>query len=75
MSGEERSLLLPYRQRFDAENKIENVERPDAAQDDLAHRQAVEAMGQLRAVADELETMVGKDYWPFPTYSDLLFRI
>ncbi len=34
-----------------------------------------EAMGQLRAVADELETMVGKDYWPFPTYSDLLFSV
>ena len=33
------------------------------------------AMQQLRASADELETVVGKSYWPFPTYSDLLFHI
>ncbi len=33
------------------------------------------AMKELRAVADELETMVGEDYWPYPTYSKLLFNI
>lgn len=33
------------------------------------------AMQELRVVADELETLVGQDYWPFPTYSDLLFKI
>lgn len=34
-----------------------------------------QAMQELRAVADELETLVGQDYWPFPTYGDLLFKI
>ena len=33
------------------------------------------AMQELRAVADELETQVGVEYWPFPTYGDLLFKI
>ena len=33
------------------------------------------AMQQLRVVADELETLVAEDYWPFPTYGDLLFKI
>ena len=33
------------------------------------------AMQELRAVADELETIVGRKYWPFPTYGDLLFSI
>ena len=33
------------------------------------------AMQELRAVADELETIVGEKYWPFPTYSALLFSI
>jgi glutamine synthetase len=33
------------------------------------------AMTELRAVADELETIVSKDFWPFPTYGDLLFNI
>lgn len=32
-------------------------------------------MQELRAVADELETLVGETYWPFPTYGDLLFKI
>ncbi len=32
-------------------------------------------MQELRAVADELEVLVGAAYWPFPTYGDLLFKI
>ncbi len=33
------------------------------------------AMQEMRAVADELETITAKDYWPFPTYSDLLYSV
>ncbi len=33
------------------------------------------AMQEMRATADELETLMGKEYWPFPSYSDLLFRV
>lgn len=33
------------------------------------------AMNELRAVADELEMIVSKEYWPFPTYGDLLFSL
>ena len=32
-------------------------------------------MQALRTVADELEMLVAEDYWPFPTYGDLLFKI
>jgi glutamine synthetase len=32
-------------------------------------------MQSLRSVVDELETLVGKKYWPFPTYGDLLFSV
>ena len=32
-------------------------------------------MQHLRGVVDELETLVGKDYWKLPTYSDLLFSV
>ena len=35
----------------------------------------VAAMETLRKPADELEKMVGKDYWPFPTYADLIFEV
>ena len=33
----------------------------------------VPAMRALRVPVDELEKIVAKDYWPFPTYEDLLF--
>ena len=32
-------------------------------------------MGALRLPADKIETLVGKEYWPYPTYSDLLFYV
>ncbi len=33
------------------------------------------AMQNLRAVADELETITPEKMWPFPTYGDLLFKV
>jgi glutamine synthetase len=30
-------------------------------------------MVQLREVVDTLETLVAADFWPLPTYRDLLF--
>ena len=35
----------------------------------------VAAMNALREPADELERLVDKEYWPFPTYADLLFEV
>ncbi len=32
-------------------------------------------MENLRAIADELETIVGEDNWPFPTYGQMLFYV
>lgn len=39
------------------------------------HDVVIPAMEAARAVADELELMVGAEYWPFPTYAQLLFNI
>lgn len=33
------------------------------------------AMNSLRAAVDELETLVSKDYWPYPSYSRILFTV
>lgn len=42
----------------------------------IAYRDLVfKTMGELRKDADNLETMVDANYWPFPTYSKLLFNI
>ncbi len=32
-------------------------------------------MGELRVPCDEAETLTAKNYWPFPTYADLLFGV
>lgn len=34
-----------------------------------------EQMNALREVADTLETIVDKEFWPLPTYSDMLFNV
>ena len=39
------------------------------------HDTILSQMNEVRAIADELETIVGKGYWPFPTYTDLLFSV
>lgn len=33
------------------------------------------AMNELRAVSDEMETITSSDYWPYPTYDELLFGV
>ncbi len=39
------------------------------------HDEVFADMQSLRAVADELETIVGEEYWPYPTYDELLFNV
>jgi glutamine synthetase len=36
-------------------------------------KNVIPAMGAVRAVADQLEKVVADDYWPLPTYRDMLF--
>ena len=35
----------------------------------------IPTMEKMRAFADELETITAKDYWPMPTYGELLFSV
>ncbi len=37
------------------------------------HDVVFDRMQKVRAIIDHLETLVAADYWPFPTYYDLLF--
>lgn len=39
------------------------------------HDVILSGMNELRTVADEIETLVGEKYWPYPTYSSLLFYV
>ena len=48
----------------------------DIIEESYAIRDTVLAkMSELRAVADEAETMTAESYWPFPNYGDLLFGV
>ena len=38
-------------------------------------REVFFGMQELRAVADAMERIVGKKYWPLPSYGDLLFSV
>lgn len=40
----------------------------------MAHR-IVPDMDEVRRLADEMETLTSADYWPYPTYFDILYGI
>ena len=39
------------------------------------HEVIIPAMKTARAVADKLETVTASEYWPIPTYSELMFSV
>ena len=65
-----------YQNNIALDEKVAAI--PAAPSKDIAkyyHDNILPAMEQVRAVADQLEMLVGKKYWPFPTYSDILFYV
>ena len=62
---------------YDAIDALRNILEtvPQGAQKtaDYYHDVVIPAMQTLRREADILEAMTDKSYWPYPTYSDLLF--
>ena len=48
----------------------------DAAGSSAAMRdKVIPAMDALRAAVDEAETLTASDFWPFPTYGEILFSV
>ena len=64
---------------FAAAETLQEKEKavPEAALDSACYyrQEVLPVMEQARAVADELEVMVGKENWPFPVYEDILFYV
>lgn len=57
-----------------AEKEAATIE--DAKQQAFFYKDTVkEIMAQLRQPADELEMIVDKEMWPFPTYGELMFEV
>jgi glutamine synthetase len=64
-----------YQKILELEEKL-GVESADTTEHGKYYSAIVfPAMQALRAVADDLEVWTAKDYWPFPTYGDLLFSV
>ncbi|MDO4270048.1 MAG: glutamine synthetase III [Eubacteriales bacterium] len=58
------------------EEAVEAAPAADAkAIADYYHDVIIPAMDDVRKPADQLERLVGKEHWPFPTYSDILFYV
>lgn len=62
---------------YDAIDAMKGIlaEVPETAEKaaDYYHSKVVPAMADLRHEADILESITDKAYWPYPTYSDLLY--
>ena len=58
----------------EVENRASSMEQ-GKEQAFFYHDKVMTAMNELRKPADELEKLVDKEYWPFPTYADLLFEV
>ena len=59
---------------------IEDLRKAEEITDDSVkakyyHDTITADMAALRAPADKLEMIVDKEYWPFPSYGDLLFEV
>ncbi|MBS5651490.1 glutamine synthetase III [bacterium 210917-DFI.7.65] len=39
------------------------------------HDKVFALMQEMRAITDEMETMTASEYWPYPTYGEMLFNI
>jgi glutamine synthetase len=62
----------------DVESLSAAIEQAAAVEDSLANAQAyqskvIPAMDAVRATVDEMELIVGHDYWPVPSYNHMLF--
>ena len=71
LTSEAYSIVKKLEQALTTSKKIKDVtELSVFCKDEILAR-----MTELRAAADELEVSVSADYWPMPTYGDLLFGI
>lgn len=70
------SLTEELMAKIDALDAATDVPDTDAYAVGMYYKETVlPAMETLRETADTLETIVSKEYWPFPTYTDLLYLI
>ena len=40
----------------------------------MAH-EVIPQMQAVRKIADEMETLTAEDYWPYPSYTEILYSV
>ncbi|MBR5236198.1 MAG: glutamine synthetase III [Clostridia bacterium] len=58
-----------------AVHKAENFNENFISHAEFARDNLVAVMDEIRTHADSLETIVDKDFWPIPTYNDLIYSV
>ena len=53
--------------------RLQDVPADSQQSPDYYHNVISPVMTKIRTAADEMELLTDKSYWPFPTYSDILF--
>lgn len=67
---------------FKKVNEIETLLKTAKESDKTAQKTAeyykdviIPKMSEIRALVDRMEVLTGRNYWPYPTYADLLFGV
>ncbi len=67
-------MKAAYGKLIEADAKAATIE--DAKESAIYFKDVIiPAMAALRSPADKLEMIVDKEYWPFPSYGDLIFEV
>lgn len=74
VTGKLTEMKTAAKKLLEVETRASSMER-GKEQAFCYYREVMAAMTALRTPADELEKLVDKEYWPFPTYADLLFEV
>ncbi|MDE6075350.1 MAG: glutamine synthetase III [Clostridia bacterium] len=61
-------------EKLEGELKGINLSDVRAASQSMAHR-IIPVMEDIRARVDKMETLTAADYWPYPTYFDMLYSV
>ena len=66
-----------YKLVSDLEKTVEEAQKTSGLFETakIYHEKVLFIMNSIRRTADYAETLVARDFWPYPTYGDLLFKI
>ena len=69
------SDLFTELEKLDSEIKLAHETADALERAKLYHNIVLSRMEKVRAIVDGMEVYTAKEYWPFPSYGDLLFSI